>query len=156
MQNLGRWFPHLIQVEIKGFDLASVTSNHYKLPLDFSQLNLLYISIDISHFFAYRRSSLARIALELLTDTATIWYQREGKWKTGKQFLLKDNAHYTNGTSREKRMRSDKTAVISIKTFNIQIIRLLFTSHHTSFDQVIRLHQYPIPCGFLLTIYSCF
>ncbi|CAO3646730.1 unnamed protein product [Mucor fragilis] len=141
MQNLSRWFPRLIQVEIKGFDLASVTSNHYNLSLDFRQLNLVYLSIDISHFFDTRKSPLARIALELVTDSGTIWYQREGKRKTGKQFVLKDNPHYTNDTSKEKRMRSDKTAVITIKASDIQTICLLFTSHHSSFDQIIRLSQ---------------
>ncbi|KAK4513221.1 uncharacterized protein ATC70_013016 [Mucor velutinosus] len=40
MQSLGRWFPQLKQVEIKGFDLASVENNHYNLSLDFNQLDL--------------------------------------------------------------------------------------------------------------------
>ncbi|CAO0802105.1 unnamed protein product [Mucor circinelloides] len=141
MQSLGCWFSTLTQIEIQGFDVASAKEDDYNVPLDFNQLNLLYISIDISSFVSCKNSSLARIALEITTGNATKWYQREGKWKTDKQFVLKDNLHYTNLSSREKRMKNDKTVVISIRASSIQSLRLLFTSHNNSFNQVIRLNQ---------------
>ncbi|KAL9538154.1 hypothetical protein MBANPS3_011159 [Mucor bainieri] len=130
MQNLSRWFLCLNQVDIKGFDLKDLSSNRYNLSLDFNQANLLYVTINIRLFLAGpfcagKASPVEKIALELNIGNKTSWYQREGKWKTGKQFVLKDSVHYRNSKLREKRMRSGTT--VGANTLKHRVVLALLT-----------------------------
>ncbi|CAO3646988.1 unnamed protein product [Mucor fragilis] len=141
LQNLGRWFPYLNQVDIKGFGLAPVQHCYQNLSLDFNQLNLLNVSIDLSAFFIYRRPPPTRIALELITNNATTWYERERSWLTRTQFVSKDDVQYINNISKERRIQSEDTAVISVKAANIQSICILYDTFDGHFDQLMQLAQ---------------
>ncbi|KAL9556987.1 hypothetical protein MBANPS3_001588, partial [Mucor bainieri] len=133
---LHKWFPLVRQLDINCFDVEAATNNHYNCHVEFSRMDLSYISLDISNLFKLSRTPFARVALKIITTgNITTWYQREGKWRTANQFILKHSNQFTNASATQRRMLSDTTAVVSIKASSIQYVRVHFHIHKNSFSQ---------------------
>ncbi|KAG2190493.1 hypothetical protein INT46_001900 [Mucor plumbeus] len=139
LQNISNWFPNVRQVELRGSDVSSLINNRHNMILDFNDLNIRYISIDLSGLFLSYRSPIERIALEIISDDFTVWYQKEGKWRSRSQFVIKDNKRYTNTVTKERRMHSIRTSVISIRSATIRNIRVHFLHHNSPLNQIINL-----------------
>lgn len=141
LQGLSYWFPSVRQVELRGSNMSALINNSHNMILDFNDLDIHYISIDLSELFPGRRSPINRIALEIVSDDFTVWYQKEGKWRSRSQFVIKNNKRYTNTTAKERRMRSIRTAVISIRSATVQNIRVHFLHRNSPLDQIINLNS---------------
>lgn len=140
-QGLYKWFPHVNQVDVNCFNTQHVSCDDGNFSVDIHQKNLLCLSVNLSSLFDDSPSFVERIALEIITENATVWYQKEGNWNTDTQFVFKNNEQYTNASARKTRMLSYETAVIRIEAQSIQMLYVYFRSHQNSFAQVIHLNQ---------------
>lgn len=139
-QSLYKWFPHMNQVDVGCFNSKIASGDYCKFSVDINQKHLLCLSVNISSLFDTPRP-LERVVLEIITENATAWYQREGGWNADAQFDFKKNEQYTNDSAREETTSSYNTAVISIKAQSIQILYVYFRKHQNSFAQIIHLNQ---------------
>ncbi|CAO3648957.1 unnamed protein product [Mucor fragilis] len=138
LHDIGYWFPTVRQVELRGSNLAALMDRHRNALLDFNDLHLEYLSIDLDSIFSQTSHLfLDRVALELVMDDFTEWWQRDGTAKSRQQFTARNSKQYRHTSARQRRILSEQTAVITIKAEAILVMRLHFLELGSRFDQII-------------------
>ncbi|EPB91762.1 hypothetical protein HMPREF1544_01476 [Mucor circinelloides 1006PhL] len=137
LQDINYWFPTVRQVELSGCNLSSLIDEHHNLLLDFNDLNLDYLSLDLDPLFNHNHRFLDRVALELVMDDFTEWWQRDGTAKSRQQFRVRNTKQYLHPSARQRRIQSNQTAVITIKAESILTLRLHFLKLDSPLDQTI-------------------
>ncbi|GAN07718.1 hypothetical protein MAM1_0173d07221 [Mucor ambiguus] len=137
LHGIGYWFPTVRQVELRGSNLTSLIDQHRNVLLDFNDLNLHYLSIDLDPIFNHSPRFLDRVALELVMDEFTGWWQRDGTPKSRQLFYARNSKQYLHASARHRRILSNQTAVITIKAEAILVMRVHFLKLDSNLDQTI-------------------
>ncbi|EPB92522.1 hypothetical protein HMPREF1544_00535 [Mucor circinelloides 1006PhL] len=134
---LATWFPLLNTVDFGLADFSLVTDDQRNIRLAFGRLRVAFMSIDLSPIIG-RELTMDKVAFEFVVGGQTVWLQRDGAWRTGKQFTMRHNARYL--TSSQHRYHSMDTAVVRVEAASIATIRFVTSYHNSLFKQTIHLN----------------
>ncbi|CEP12503.1 hypothetical protein [Parasitella parasitica] len=139
LKNIGAWFSNVTKVEFKDVSLTELMDLNNNILMDFGVLRINYLSISLDNIIGHRGSPCKRIALEIISNGAVTWFQRDGKWRSQEQFVCKTAGNYVSNQARDKRSQSKITAIITITSAYVNNIRLHFTDFSSSLNQLIHL-----------------
>lgn len=134
---LGSCFPALKKVEFMDchFDVYSDNGNNY--TLDFGEMTLDCILLDVAFLFTGYDIEADKAVLEIVTPTNTFYYQREGKWKSGRPFDLRTTKNYSSASAIKKRSLDNRTGVVTIKINSLEKIHIECSIRKATFEQII-------------------
>lgn len=142
-------FLALEKVVFKDCNFYHFLKQRSNLMLNFGDMNLDCISLDLAFLFIRSNYGANKVVLEIITFTNIFYYQRDGKWKSGKQFIPKTTKSYSNASAIEKRDLHQRIGVIAIKITLLRKIHLKYSIEKSVFEQnIIIPHKY--------SIYICF
>ncbi|KAF1800991.1 hypothetical protein V8B55DRAFT_1589564 [Mucor lusitanicus] len=141
LESIHVWFPNVCQIELKESNLFSVTGGSKNIALNFGNLHLQYLSLDLNPLIGRRRSVCNKVALEIISGNTTTWYQRDGKCRAQRVFNLKTRTSYIKAAAKQKRLESNTTSVITIQAAYVNNIRVHITNRHSSLNQLIHLED---------------
>lgn len=134
---LGSCFPALEKVVFKDCNFYHSLKQRNNLILDFGEMNLDCISLDLAFLFIRSNHGVNKVVLEIITFTNIFYYQRDGKWKSGKQFIPKTTKSYSNASAIQKRGVNQCTGVVTIKITSLRKIHLKCSIEKSLFEQNI-------------------
>ncbi|KAL9539732.1 hypothetical protein MBANPS3_010097 [Mucor bainieri] len=137
LSRLAAWFPALNSVEFNLCNFSGIMDLRGNVRLAFAQLRIAYLSIDISAILA-RRPVVDKMAVEFAVGGVTAWLQRDGAWRSGRQFTIRGNRRYL--ASSAQRYRSLDTTVLQIEAASLATIRFITSVHNSLFEQTIHIN----------------
>ncbi|CEP11451.1 hypothetical protein [Parasitella parasitica] len=149
IQNIASCFYlSLKRLELTECDYSKIMTEKNNLTLNFTGLDLEYLSINIQDIFESSTRGLNKTALEIIVNDVsstppviTLYFQRKSKWKPEHLFETKSTKVYLNKSARQRRLKSDHTCVLSIRADSIQYLRLYCRNQDKkqAFTQIINL-----------------
>jgi hypothetical protein len=142
INGLNSSFDALKIIELDGCYFAKIMDQHRNIRLDFSKLNLEYISIDFRNIIR-DQPNINTVSLEIkrAENNDTLFFQRLSKWKTDRMFVEKTHKLFTTNYFKERRANSNHISVISIEINTLRYLRLhLNTYNDSAFSQIIALN----------------
>lgn len=141
INGLNSSFGALKIIQLDGCYFTKIMDQHRNIRLDFSKLNLEYMSIDFRNIIR-DQPNINTVALEIkrVETNDTLFFQRLSKWKTDRMFIEKTHKLFTTDYAKERRANSNHISVIFIEINTLRYLRLhLNTYNDSNFSQIIAL-----------------
>lgn len=133
-------FRDLRVIDFRKCGLNRILDNNNNLTLDFSELELDYLSIDFTSIFSFNTHvNGMSLAIQQNHSNDNVFYHRTSKWSSAHLFTRNDTSRYTSHTAQRNRVHSPKVSVISIQVHSLHHLHMHGEGNHKLFSQVISL-----------------